>query len=353
MSLPRFFLIIIAALLGGIVGAAILFYLLPAPTPVVMAPARVLVPVQTGAGALPRIPVASVAVASSKALKPVVGGSVVADTDIIGAATVLTSDGWLVTDRSVLDGLPNPVILLPGGVARPVTAVVPDPETHLTFFHVEAKNMDVVAFGDSAVLVPGTPLFAVAPGKRLVPLGLASAHIRPHKEAKDAVRVSSAVAERLAFNTSVPKQEIGSGLVTERGALVGIIIAPEKGQDGARFALPIEAVSHALREIVRGGTVHRPSLGMSTVDVSELASREESFSGVFGAVVVSIEARGPAAVANVRVGDRVTVFGGEALDGSRLLSDLLASYRIGESVAATLVRDGAEQEVEFVVASSQ
>lgn len=339
---PRFLSWIAIALIAGLTGAIFAFTLLPqiSVSPAPLPERQPMVISKTSVVRPPRLPVIAVSLVSERSLRPVEGGASVADSDVLGVATVLTSDGWMVTDRAVFESVSDPVVLLPGGLTRPVLAAVTDAETHLTFFQVAAKELDAIAFGESTSLSAGDTLFRAQPERQIVSIGLVQAHARPRADALDVVRPSSAVAERLLLGTLVPREEIGGGLVTENGALVGILIAPQKNQATTRTAVPIEPIARALRDIVKTGAVHRPSIGISTVDFSELADRDPAYTGAFGAHVVAVEAAGSAAASGLLSGDRIIALGSDALDGSRLLSDLLASYRIGETIPVTYVRDG-------------
>lgn len=339
------------ATIAGLTGAICALTLLP---PVVVAPPsyadrQPVVISKTSVVRPPRLPVIAVPLVSRRSLHVVDGGASVADGDVIGVATVLTSDGWLVTDRAVFERVPDLTVLLPGGVTRPVLEAVTDAEMHLTFFHIAAKELDSIAFGDSTALMPGDTLFRALADHHIASIVMVDAHHRPKVDARDVARASSATAERLLLATAVDRAEAGGGVVTEKGVLVGVLVAPQKNDTAVRTAVPIEPIARALRDIVKTGAVHRPSLGVSTIDMSELVERAADTVGVFGARVVALEPQGSAARAGLRVGDRIIAVGSDALDGSRLLSDVLASYRIGETVTVTYVQNGQTVTVPLLV----
>ncbi len=350
--ISRVVLLIATALLAGLCGAlAVFIFLNPEPVIINTVPERVLAPVQSGVGkGLPRIPVVSVALISQKSLKPVPGGRTVADADLLGRATVMTSDGWLVADRFVFESIADPAVVMSNGTVFPPTAIVTDAATNLTFFKVDARDLDVVAFGESTGLKPGTPLFALEPNRGVLAAPLTLAAARPRGEARDAVRPSNAPAERLLLSNSLSKNNAGSGVVTDSGALVGIVSLPKKTDVATRFAIPIEAVSRTLRDIARTGGIHYPTIGVSTVDLSEVVARSSEFTGSFGAIVAAVDQGGPAT--ELKVGDRITGINAEALDGTRLLADVLAGYRIGEKIIVTFTRGSEQKTVAVTVADS-
>lgn len=339
------------AVIAGLTGAICALTLVP---PTVVLPPTVperqpVVISKTSIVRPPRLPVIAVSIVSQRSLRPIDGGASVADADTIGVATVLTSDGWMVTDRAVFESVSDPAVLLPGGIVRPVLTSVTDAEMHLTFFQVAAKELDAIAFGESASLAPGDTLFRTQPDHQIASIVLVQAHNRPRVEARDVIRPSNAVAERLVLANPVGREEVGGGLVTEKGALVGILVALQKNQATTRIAVPIEPVARALRDVVKTGAIHRSSIGVSTLDLSELAKRDTEMVGAFGARVVAVDPQSSAASAGILVSDRIITLGGDALDGSRLLSDLVASYRIGETVTVTYVRNGQTMTVPLLV----
>jgi|GEM_PF-5487890 len=332
----------VTTLLAGVCGALLVYAYLPMPVSVdvterVSLPVRVNAPKES-----PHLPAVTLAVVPRKALKAVPGGFAIADQDVAGFATALTSDGWLAADRSTLAAVADPVVLIPGGTAASASGTIVDAGTGLVFFRVDSKNLEVIAFGDSSSLASGATLFRAFPDKHLSNVNLVTAHARIKSDARDAIRASDSVAERLLLSASFVRGEAGAGLVTDAGALVGITVAGAKGDGSSSVAVPIEIVARTLRNILTSGGVHRPTLGLATVDVSELASRSPELGKAFGATVASVDPSGPAAAAGIVSGDRITSLGNDALDGSRLLSDLLSEYAIGEKVQVSYVR-GTEQ----------
>ncbi|TAL19627.1 serine protease [Patescibacteria group bacterium] len=352
--LPRLVGLIALCLLAGLSGAATALLFLPPAINLDSGSAeRVPMPVAVRLSeAPPRLPVVSVALVPKKSLKPVAGGVAVADGDIAGSATVLTSDGWLVTDKETFNSIIEPQVLLPRGAVLPPVQTVTDAELGLVFFRAEAKDLDVVPFGESAALPSGVTLFRAVSDQALASVVLAKARARPRRTAQDVVRVSSAAPERLILAGNLPREAGGSGLLTASGQLVAIVGGEPPKTGVVDEAVPIEAVARTLRDIARTGGIHRPTLGLATVDLTELASRDAPLQRSFGALVVSVETAGPAKVAGLKVGDRIVSLGREALDGNRLLSDLLSSYRIGETVSLAFVRDGSEKTVEVTVADT-
>ena len=351
-ALSRLIVLIATALLAGICGAlAVYLYLLPlVSTPAAVEPAPILKVVESKSA--PRLPAVTLPIVSKKSLKPVPGGLAAGESDVLGSATVLTSDGWLVSDRAIFSAVPDPVVILPSGAVESATSTVIDSATGLIFFKVAAKNLDVVTFGESARLRPAANLFLAFGSRQISSVDLVSAHFRPVAEAKEVIRPDDVPAGRLLFTSGVFREAAGGGVISENGALVGIALAPRKGEAEIRQAVPIEAVSQTLKDILRRGAPHRPTIGVSTVDLSELAARQADLARAFGALVTAVEPGGQASQAGIAVSDRITALGDDSLDGSRLFSDLLSGYAIGESVNISFTRGSEQKTAEVVIADA-
>lgn len=346
----RITLLVVVGLIGGVAGSlGMTLFLLPSMTSVSV-PQNIgsTLPVKAFVNT-PRLPTVSVSVVSKHSLKDVPGGTAIADDVEFAAATILTADGWLVADTASFSSIQDPIVLLPRGIAKAPTSVIADAQTGLTYFRVDATDLPVVAFGDSASLSSGAFVFITAPNNLVSPSGLVSAHARAHADAAASVRLSDMPTDRLLLQSAVEKRIAGAGVVNNAGALVGVLDFKTQ-TNGMREAVPIEVIQKSLRELVRTGVLHHLTLQMSTVDVSELATRSANLSSSFGAVVASVDAGGSAANAGIAVGDRITVFGGDALDGSKLLSDYLLNYRVGDQVTVTYFR-GSEEKTTSVVVS--
>ena len=117
------------------------------------------------------------------------------------------------------------------------------------------------------------------------------------------------------------------------------------GQTGAEsigFAIPADTVTSVAEQIMQSGKATQPYLGVTLSDLNpETARRFDAAAS--GALVAEVEPSGPADSAGLRAGDVVTALGSEDVKNSGDLLSVLRHYRPGDTVEATVVRDGGEK----------
>ena len=135
----------------------------------------------------------------------------------------------------------------------------------------------------------------------------------------------------------------GAPLLNGNGDLVGIVVLSlisnitASGQ-GDAVAIPMDVAAHVAAEIEEFGRVRWGWIGGSSDE------------NVQDNIVLQTVAEGsPAALAGLRPGDRVTHYGGQALDGPVHLRDLVLATVPGTVVSMKAVRDSNEVDVEVIV----
>ncbi len=139
----------------------------------------------------------------------------------------------------------------------------------------------------------------------------------------------------------------GGPLVNMRGEVVGINTALKTfggGNDGVGFAIPGLRARRVASDLIEHGRVRRAYLGVRVGPVDrETAARLDQP----GAVVVNLIAPdGPAAEAQLRLGDVIVGVGGRPLRGPGALQAAVEFAAIGEPLSLTIDRGAGRREVE-------
>jgi S1-C subfamily serine protease len=108
-----------------------------------------------------------------------------------------------------------------------------------------------------------------------------------------------------------------------------------------------------MRQAVAGDELSRPCMGVFYREVTLNLAEERDLPVDYGVLVLAPEgsdqpaviAGSPAAQAGLREGDLVTAVGGERIDASRTLDDLLTQYQPGDEATLSVLRDGEELEL--------
>lgn len=285
----------------------------------------------------------------AEGLRPAVVAVTVAGTDgrRNASAVVFRSDGHLLTNAHVVAEAGRISVTLAGGGASADARVVgADPVTDLAVLKVDGWSSVVTApLGSAASLSVGQDVMAMgASGAGAV--GLVSA-VGRQVDRGDA----PALVDLIQTNTPVTDGWSGGALADDRGAVVGILTAvttPYAGVAGLGFATPIEVARAVADQLLEGGTVARPWIGIEGGDLDAASARDLDADG--GAVVSQVRDAGPADAAGMVTGDVITSVDGVPVASMGALRILVRAHRPGEVVRLAVVRQSVRRTIAVTLA---
>ena len=132
----------------------------------------------------------------------------------------------------------------------------------------------------------------------------------------------------------------GGALVNANAEVIGINTAKinDTNVEGMGFAIPMAVARPIIEELMDKGSVDRPVLG-----ISEYALIPEAIANAYhvpvGIMVYEVTKGSAAASAGVRQGDILTEIDGKSISSLEILTDILASHEVGDTVEVTLIRN--------------
>ena len=144
-------------------------------------------------------------------------------------------------------------------------------------------------------------------------------------------------------DASINPGNSGGPLLDAHGRVIGISAAVNATGQGIGFAIPVNMAKDVLPSLYEKGRVDRSFLGVAIQDLSPELAR--SFGVKSGVVVTEVTPDGPAEGAGLKVGDVITAFEDETVEGSARLRWLASSAGAGHAVRLRYVRGGREKEV--------
>jgi S1-C subfamily serine protease len=141
--------------------------------------------------------------------------------------------------------------------------------------------------------------------------------------------------------------------VNLRGELVGIntaILAPNGGNVGIGFAVPIRMAHVVADQLIAYGKVQRGRVGVQIQDVTPDIANAMGLDKVGGALIARVEPGSPAAKAGLKQGDIVTAVDGQSVRNSSDLRNYVGLVRVGQKVEMTYRRNKSEDRVTVQVA---
>ncbi len=259
---------------------------------------------------------------------------------LLAGGVILTSDGWVVTERGVVpDRLLNQAaqltVVTEAGRALPVERVVDAPSVGLTFIKTGGRDVPVVEFAVSRSLQSGSRLFV--PTDTRSALQATTLTIAAGREGDPAQAESSADFRRRLFLQDAARLP-GMPVFTADGALAGLAVRLPKNETVAR-AIPAEVLRAALSEVLTSGKVTFVDIGMSVLPYGTAAAPTQGEVRT-GAVVTAVQKGSAAAAAGVAVGDVLLSVGSDSVTIAEPFAEWFVSYAHGSTMELLVLRNG-------------
>ncbi|EGV19849.1 S1C family serine protease [Thiocapsa marina] len=316
--------LLIAALVGGASGSALTLWLAP-PGPDVSSPQETAMTVParsedlpTFANAVARVAPAVVSIfttqaesaAASATLPPYPGhrhglpGAAASRTGL-GSGVILSPDGFILTNRHVVQGAELVRAVLADGRSFALALVGVDADTDLAVLKADAQGLPAAPIGRAQALRVGD--LALAIGNpfgvgQTVTMGIVSATGRSE------LGITS-IERFIQTDAAINPGNSGGALINSQGELVGIntAIFTETGTaQGIGFAIPTEIAIDVARALATQGQVTRGWIGLSGRSVTPELAESFGLRAGHGVLVASTLRDSPAAQAGLRPGDVVT-----------------------------------------------
>lgn len=265
-------------------------------------------------------------------------------TEGAGSGVVLTEDGYIVTNRHVIDGASTVKVRLHNGRTYSATVTGKDAKTDLAVLKIDAEDLTAAKLADSSQARVGD--FVIAIGNPLGELGgtvtegIVSALDRE-------VTIDGQSMTLLQTSAAVNPGNSGGGLFNLEGELVGVVSSKSSGSgiEGLAFAIPSNTVGEIAGELMENGYVPgRPQLGVSVVRLTRPG--QSTYFDQPGVYVAKVQDERSGLLA----GDRILQIDGTAIQSTADISAVLDRHSAGDTVKVELVRDGKQTAVNVTLA---
>jgi S1-C subfamily serine protease len=165
----------------------------------------------------------------------------------VGSGVVLTADGYILTNRHVVDGSQSLTVAFADGQELPATIVKISDTTDLALIKVDATGLHAASIGDSGALQVGQT--AIAIGSPLgtytetVTRGIVSGLDREITVTDQSTRRESTLSGLIQTDAAINPGNSGGPLLDAAGNVIGINTAVATSAEGLGFAIPIGAAN--------------------------------------------------------------------------------------------------------------
>lgn len=245
-------------------------------------------------------------------------------------------DGLYVTAEEAIDSGDELEITLHGGATAKAEMLGRDPSTGIALVKPEASSAPaafapaketrvgslavIVGHGGASPLVAFGAVNEVGPSWRSMRGGL--------------------IDRRIGLAVPLDGRFEGAAALDGTGALIGLVLF---GPRRRPLLIPAETVERTVATLKEKGHVARGYLGAGLHPVRHAA--------VKGAMVMSLDDDGPARAGGLHLGDIVTAWNGEEVQGPRDLLRRLGPDSVGTAVSLSIVRGGEKREMSVTIGS--
>jgi putative serine protease PepD len=260
-----------------------------------------------------------------------------------GSGIVLDKNGDIVTNQHVVSGASQIQVKFADGTSASAKLVGGDASSDIAVIRVsgvDASKLQPLTLADSSKVAAGDSVMAIGS-----PYGLAQSLTTGVVSATGRdIAAPNRYTIGGAIQTDAPINHGNSGgpLLDAQGNVIGVNsqIESNTGENtGVGFAIPSNTVKSVAEQIISGGKVSHPFLGLQLSD------------GASGATVTAATAGGAAAKAGVQAGDVVTAIDGQRVTSSAALVSVVQTHRVGDRVTLTVQRSGATHSVVVTLAN--
>ncbi|MFB5674662.1 S1C family serine protease [Paenibacillus terreus] len=251
-----------------------------------------------------------------------------------GTGVIIKSNGWIVTNAHVIDGLDEVLVVTSDGKTYGITERFSDPVSDLAVIKISANNLKPAVFANStAQLQVGEQVIAIG-----TPISFSLRNSATTGVVSGLNRGVNASYKLIQTDTAINPGNSGGPLVNMKGQVVGIntMKFSAVGIENMGFSIPADTVKYVINQFFKYGEVRRASLGLEL---------EESWSAIVGLptddpLTVKGVASAEAQQAQIAEGDELYSINGKRMASIIDINELMKSFQPGQTVTLLMQSDG-------------
>ena len=256
----------------------------------------------------------------------------------LGSGFIIQENGVVITNNHVIAGADD-ILVTVNTKEYKAKVIGADPYMDVAVLKINTKDkFQTVEFGDSDKSRVGD--WVVAIGN---PFGLGGTVTSGIISARNRDIGMTRYDDFIQTDASINQGNSGGPLFNLKGEVVGIntaIIAPgQSGSIGIGFAIPSNAATKVIDQLISYGETRRGWLGVRIQEVTKEIAEAMDLSKTEGALVASVGEKSPADKAGIKAGDIILEFDGKKIDTMRTLPKVVANTKVGKNVQLKIWRN--------------
>ncbi|MBR2710509.1 trypsin-like peptidase domain-containing protein [Candidatus Saccharibacteria bacterium] len=276
------------------------------------------------------------------------------DSSAAGTGVIVTEDGYILTNKHVIDGANKISVVLDDGTTyEDVEVAAVDPLNDIAFLKIkDATGLKAAKLGDSKTISVGQQVVAIGNAlgqyQNTVTSGIISGTGRSLTATDSTGSMAEQLSDMIQTDAAINSGNSGGPLVNAAGEVIGINTATSSTAENVGFAIPISSVKGMLNQLIETGKASRSYIGVYMVEITPEIAKNYNLPVSAGAYLYNsaaysaIVSGSPAAKAGLKDKDIITAVNGAKIGVAGSLSNLIGEYKPGDTVQLTAVREGKE-----------
>jgi peptidase Do len=284
-------------------------------------------------------------------------------TTAAGTGFILSSDGYIATNKHVVSGANKIGVLLDDGTAfEDVELIGTDPLNDFAIIKIKnAKDLTPIKLGDSKTITAGQQVIAIGNAlgayQNSVTSGIISGKGRSLTATDSSRTQYETLSDMIQTDAAINGGNSGGPLLNAAGEVIGINTAYASQGNNVGFAIPISSVKGIINSVLNGRGFERAVIGVRYVNLTPSIAKEKKLDVTHGALISS--SKNNSAIipdsagdkAGLKENDIITAINGVEIGVAGSLSSLIGEYSVGDTVELTIVRNNKTENIKLTLAA--
>ena len=249
----------------------------------------------------------------------------------LGSGFIINKNGTIITNNHVINNAED-IVVRAGNKEYKAKVLGADPYSDLAVLKIDTNEKFIpVKFGNSDKARVGD--WVVAIGN---PFGLGGTVTSGIISARNRDINLTRYDDFIQTDASINQGNLDGDVV---GINTAIIAPGQSGSIGIGFAIPSNAASNVINQLIKYGETKRGWLGVRIQQITKEIAEVEKLKSTEGALVASVTEKSPAEKAGLKAGDIILKFDGKKIDTMRALPKFVSGTEVGKTVELEIWRN--------------
>ena len=254
----------------------------------------------------------------------------------LGSGFIINKNGTVITNNHVINNAEDIVVRV-GDKDYNAKIIGTDPYADIAVLKIDSKDIfKPVKFANSDKARVGDWVIAIGN-----PFGLGGTVTSGIISARNRDINLTRYDDFIQTDASINQGNSGGPLFNLNGDVIGVntAILGQGGSIGIGFAIPANAASEVIDQLIKFGETRRGWLGVRIQEVTKEIADVEGLKNTQGALIASVGEKSPADKAGLKAGDIILKFDGKKIDTMRTLPKLVSRTEVGKTVELEIWRN--------------